>query len=380
MQKYYKFIAGFAVALVLAFVVYNKVYIPKTSYEITHGMIGDLNKTVFGIGVVDSERIYLISSGVNAKIETIYVDEGAFVKKGELLIKLDSVDLPEVLQESKMGVKKAFLEQQALEQELENIRVQKKLSLQTFKRYENLKSQAYISTAEYDAAKAQLDGLKAQEASLLAHIATAKTSIKSAQKKVQGVEKKLALYKVYAPASGYLVESDVQVGQNVLPAQTMMKIVDPKDVWVKAFIDEKLSGDIKVGAKTTIRIRSDYEKSYTGFVKRIDLQSDSVTQEREVYVRFEEVPIPFYINEQAEVSITAQKFHDTVIIPAKALVYKDQDVGVWIQKDQKAHFQTLKLHFIEDTKAAVSGIDTQAKILLASPKNKTLSEGLRVHE
>ena len=56
-------------------------------------------------------------------------------------------------------------------------------------------------------------------------------------------------------------------------------------------------------------------------------QSDAVTGEREVNIAFDELPIPFYIKEQAEVSIYTKHVKDMVKVPSNSLVYKDEKGG-----------------------------------------------------
>jgi multidrug efflux pump subunit AcrA (membrane-fusion protein) len=212
-----------------------------------------------------------------------------------------------------------------------------------------------------------------------AHIESAKTEIKRAQKGVEALEVKLSRYKIYAPSDGYVIKRYVEVAQSVTLSQPILEIVDAKTVWVKAYIDERISGDIKVGQRAKIKLRSQDEKRFDAYVRRIVAQSDAITGEREVDVAFEKLPIPFYINEQAEVNIATQYFKDVVKIPSKLLVHKDDKSGVWIERDGKAHFQVVKVLGIGTSEAAVEGVDTYSKLLIMSEKNKALKEGMSIH-
>ena len=117
-------------------------------------------------------------------------------------------------------------------------------------------------------------------------------------------------------------------------SSTILKIVDSQTIWVKAFIDERISSDIKVGQKANITLRSKNDAIFEGEVKRIVAQSDAVTQEREVNIAFKELPIPFYINEQARVNIEVKTIKNALKIPLNTLVYKDKK-EVYIQKIYK---------------------------------------------
>ena len=129
----------------------------------------------------------------------------------------------------------------------------------------------------------------------------------------------------------------------------------------------------------SITLRSQSDKKFSGYVKRIVAQSDAVTGEREVNIAFDTLPIPFYMNEQAEVSISTKHFENVVKVPSKSIAYKDEKVGIWVKENSKAHFQNVKIIARGEKELAVSSIDKDAKILMITPKNKALKEGMSIH-
>ena len=362
-----------------ALVFYNKVYIPKSTYNKITPTKGNLDVTVFGIGEVDAKDIYSVNAQTSAKILTITKDAGDWVKKGELLVAMDPVDLPQLLQEAKIAVKKASLEHIASKKELQSLVAQKKLALITYKRYAKLKEQSFASQSEYDKAKADLDALNAQIAASKARINAAAAEIVRAQKGVEALSVKLSRYTITAPIDGYVIAREADVAESIAPTMPILKIVDPKTVWIKASIDERISGAIAVGQKAIITLRSQANKKFLGLVKRIAPQSDAVTQEREVDVAFEKLPIPFYMNERAEVLITTKTLKDVVKIPSDLLVHKENRVGVWIDSNSKAHFNEVKVLGISNNEAAVSGLSLSAKVLVAVANKKPLFEGSGIH-
>jgi len=358
---------------------YKKVYIPKTTYETVTSTKGDLSVEVFGIGNVGAKYTYSITAQTGGKILSIQTDEGKWVKKGDLLITMDSVDIPQLLEETNLSVQKAGSELVATQKERESLLAQQRLAQINYTRYEKLKKRSFASKAEYDKAKADLDVIDAQIAAIQAHIKSAAMEVDRAQKSVEALNEKLSRYKVYAPVDGYVISRTAEVAQTVLPSQPVLMIVDPKDVWIRAYIDEKISGSVKVGQKAEITLRSQYEKRFSGSVKRIVAQSDAVTQEREVNVAFDTLPLPFYINEQAEVRIASKTYKDVVKVPLKALAYYEEKTGVWIDDSGKAHFVPLKVMARGHNEAAVTGVDDNTEILIASDNKKPLKEDADVH-
>ena len=380
MKTISKYITIALVIGLLGFVFYKKVYIPKSTYQTTKSTKGNLSVEVFGIGNVDALHIYPISSQTGGKILSINTDEGKWVKKGDLLVTIDSIDIPQLLQEAKIGVQKASSEANATKQELKSLYAQQKLALITYQRYAKLKQHSFVSKAEYDKAKADLGVINAQIEATKAHLSSALMEIQRSQKATKALEEKLSRYAIYAPVDGFVISRDAEVEQSVLPSQSILKIVDPKSVWIKTYIDEKISGNVKVGQKASIKLRSQYEKVFGGKVVRIVPQSDPVTKEREVDVKFDKLPIPFFINEQAEVSINSKTYKDVVKVPSNALSFYDGKSGVWVVKGSKAHFVPLEIIARGAKEVAVKGIDADTTILIETAKNKPLKEGASIYK
>jgi len=373
-----KYIIILVVVLLGGFIFYNKVYVPKSTYEIISPSSGELLVEVFGIGDLGAKNIYTINAQTGGKILSIHTDEGEWVKKGDLLATIDSVDMPELLDEAKISVKKASSELVASTKELESLKAQKNLVLVTFKRYEKLKKQFFASQSEYDKAKADLDVIEAQIKATKARIKSANIEIQRVKKNVEAIKVKLSRFNIFAPVDGYVIAKNAEVAQHVIPSQTILKIVDTKTIWVKTYVDEKISGDIKVGQSATITLRSQRDKKYKGVVKRIVAQTDTVTQEKEIDVAFENLPIPFYINEQAEVLIATTHLSNVVKIPSKVLVFKNSKAGVWVRENSKAHYKTLEITAKGEYEVSVSNLSINDEIIISSSKKKPLYEGASI--
>ena len=379
MDKFIKYLIILAVTALGGSLFYNKVYIPKTTYESLSPTVGELKVHVFGIGNVGAKDTYMINAQTGGRVLSLLTDEGEWVKKGDLIATIDSVDIPQLLEEARIVVKKANSELIASQKELQSLMAQKSLALVTYNRYAKLQKQSFASKAEYDKAKADLDAIKAQIEATGAHINSAKAEVDRAKKGVESLEIKLSRYKIFSPVDGYVISKDVQADQTVVPSQSILKIVDPKTVWIKAYIDEKLSGQVAVGQKASITLRSQPHKKFSGVVKRIVAQSDAVTQEREVNVAFEKLPIPFYINEQAEIMIDTKTYEKVLKIPSRVITYYEGKAGVWVDEDKKAYFKTIKIIARGEKEVAVSGLDEKSRILIESPKKKSLKEGMSIH-
>ena len=379
MKSIKKYLIFLVIFITIALAFYNKVYIPKRTYKTISATRGSIDVEVFGIGEVGAKNLYIINAQTGGEILKLFTDEGKWVKKGDLLATLDPVELPQLLQEAKISVTKAESELVASQKELDSLQAQKVLAKLTYNRYYKLKKQSFASQSEYDKAKADLDVIEAQLKVTKARIISAKLEIDRSKKAAESLEVKLSRFKVYSPVDGYTILKSAEVSQTITPAQIIFEIVDPKTVWIKAYIDEKLSGAVKVGQNANITLRSQREIKYKGIVKRIVAKSDAITQEREVDVAFENLPIPFYIDEQAEVLIATKHLDNVLKVPPSAIVYKDAKPCVWVKKNNTAHYKSVDIIARTKNEIAIKNIDINTIIIIPNPQKKPLSEGMSIH-
>lgn len=380
MKTWIKYLIAVMVIAILAGIFYKKVYIPKTTFETIKPVVGELQVSIRGIGNVNAQNIYSITAQTGGKILKILADNGSWVKKGDLLVVMDGVDLPEQLEAAQANLLKAKYEVKASQSALENQKAQKELLHVTYNRYERLKEKGFAAQSEYDKAKTDLQSIEALMSSSASQIDSAKAAVDVALKNRDALEVKIDRLKVYAPVDGYVTSKDAEVAQNVLPSTPILKIVDPKTVWIETKIDERISSQIQTMQTATITLRSQPNKQYAGFVKRIDAMSDAVTLEKEIEVAFQTTPTPFYINEQAEVEIDVKKYSDVLKIPIDVVVQKNGKLGVWTLKDGHAYFLPIEKIAQSESEISVSNIQKNTQIIVPAANKKPLSDGMKIHQ
>ncbi|WP_456392292.1 efflux RND transporter periplasmic adaptor subunit [Nitratifractor sp.] len=357
-----------------AWLFYQKVYLPKSTYAFVTPKRGDLPLKVFGIGTVGAKNLYNVASNSGGRLQSVLKDEGDRVAQGEVIARLDPVDLPQLLEQAQALARKAALETEASLKEIGSLRAQRTLAQINYDRYARLQNQGYAAKAEYDKARTDLASLDAQIAASQARVAASKAQEISARKSVEALRQKIRRLEVRSPVSGLVVKKLARAGETLAPQQAILQVVRPEEVWIRANIDERISGTIRPEQNATITLRSRSDQPLAGRVVRIERESDPVTEERIVDVAFAHLPEPFYLNEQAEVLITTGRIRDALLVPVKLL----QKGGVWIYRRGKAHFLHLEILGRDDRFAAVRGLDEGAKILVPDPHKKPLFEGASI--
>lgn len=375
-----KYIITLILVVIAGFIFYQKVYIPKSTYKIINPTIGDIDVSIKGIGNVSALNIYSITAQSGGKILKILKDDRDEVKKGDLLIQMDGVDLFEQLEVAKANLNKAKYDAIATKNELANQQAQRELLKITFKRFSKLKENGFASLSEYDKADMELKSSNANIEASKAKIDSSNAAIIAASKNVNAIKARIDRLSIYSPVDGYVISKEAEASQSVLSSTPILKILNPETLWVQTKIDERISSKITLNQKATIHLRSQADKVYEGSVKRISSISDAVTLEREVNIAFDTIPTPFYINEQAEINIIVQSFKNVLKIPAKVSVQRQGKIGVWLEKNGHAEFLEIKKIAQSEDEIAVSNLSVESNIIVADAKKKPLSDGAKIHK
>ena len=377
-MKNLKYLIGIAVVLIIGFVFYKKVYIPKHTFETITPKKGNIPYEINGIGNVGAKNIYKIGALYGGKVYDFNLQAGDEVKKGEIVAKIDSVDLINQINAQKALIEKLKEDIKALKNEKKSAEVNYKYQLDVFKKNAKLYKLHSISNLEFEKYKTAKDTAKIKISTLEDNIKALNKQISEINENIKGLEKRLKFYTIVSPVSGYVTKK-IAVNHQILPPNyTLIEVVNPKDVWVKTYIDTRISGDVKIGDKAQIKLRSS-SKKYEGKVVDINPMNNPITYEREIDVKFNKVPIPFYMEEQAKVWIKIKNLKNVIKIPAKAIVFYNEKEGVWVVRNNKVFFKPIQILTRYKNEAGVRGLNIDDKIVIPNPKKAPLKNGMKIY-
>ena len=367
-----------ALLVVVAILFYFKVYIPKHTYETTNAIVGDMSVTVNGIGNVGARDIYKVGSIYGGKVLSFSIVEGDFIKKGTLIAQIDSIDLKDKILEQEASVKKLQKDITSLNLDKKSAQVQHKYQEEIYNKNKKLYKSKAISELDYKKFLKDMDVAKLLVDNIDSKIDAVYTQIEQIKASTNGLKTRLSRYIILAPIDGYITKKHISNFEIINPNQTLIEIVNPKDVWIETHIDTRISGDVKIGSSVLIKLRSSSVK-YSGKVINIKPVNNSVTNEREIDIGFDKLPIPFYMQEQAIIDINIKELKDVVKVPLKALsIYKEKN-GVWIQKGKKIEFKELNILAYSDKFGASKDITVEDTLVIPNPNKKALVNGMKIY-
>ncbi len=378
MNKIIRYFIYIVIIALAGFGFYKKVYLPKHTFKSVKPYKGSMDIVVNGIGNVGAKNIYKAGSVYGGEVLGFELNEGDYVEKGSLVATIDSVDLTDKIKEQETLKSKLLKDIEGLKIDKKSAAVNYKYQNEVYLKNKKLYKLHSISYLDYQKYFTAMESAKLNIESIKAHISSIKEQIKQIDAAIDGLKKRLQKYTIFSPVSGYVTKKLVVNHQTIMPNQTLFEVVNPKDVWVKAYIDTRVSGEVKIGDKATLQLRSS-KKIYSAKVVSINPVNNPITYEREIDIKFDNLPVPFYLEEQASVKIEIKRVEDIIKIPANALSSYKGKSGVWIIKNDKVYFKAVSIVAYEDKTVGVRGISEDVSIAVPDNKKITLKNGMKIY-
>jgi membrane fusion protein (multidrug efflux system) len=224
------------------------------------------------------------------RINELFVDEGAVVKKGQLLAVLDSTDM--VAQKNQTIAAKMLAEASVLQArakyqyDLKNNKVLEIALSKTQEDFDRAKIQFsgnVITQEQFDHAKkaletaqAQLEAARSMVNVSSAQIESAQAAVESAQAQINLISTQLNNSKLFAPSDGVIGKRWLMPGDIAQPGQSIFTIVNDNKLWVSIFLEETKLENLHVGQPVIFTLDTYSGVTFTG--KILTLGSNTASQ------------------------------------------------------------------------------------------------------
>lgn len=372
-------IVKIAVALfVIAGVVYWVRFAPVQVSE--HAVRrGSIVAEVLGTGTLEARVEATISPKIPGRIEAVFVDQGERVSKGDVLVRLDDEEL-----QQQVAIAQANGE--AAHAAIERLKTDRKRATAVFEQAQ--KSHDRIASLVKQNATSQDDLDKATEALAVAvaGVSRAEAAITEGQKELVAAEKTLEYHRarlndteIQAPFDGLIVKRDREPGDVVVPGSSILTLISTDQLWIRAWVDETEMARLHENQQARVVFRSEPDRSYPGAVVRLGLEADRETREFVVDVRVLELAKNWAVGQRAEAFIEVDHKDDVLMLPAKLLVNRGEEVGVFVNNQGIAAWQPLTLGLrSRDAVEVLDGLEEGAVTVTPMDQRATLSHGKRV--
>ena len=285
------------------------------------------------------QDIVSVSPQVNGQVVQVFVRNGAHVKRGDLLFRIDPQPYRVALEQAEALFASAQLQTHVLRTtaagtggDITGAEANLAIKRNAFTRQQALLKQGFTTKADYEDAmnevrsgETQLTDARARAANASAAVAPGEQpQIAQAQAAVDKAKLDLSRTNVVAPMDGVIENADkLQVGQMAVIGIGMVSLVHSSNAWVEANFKEKDVGRMVPGQRATIEVDAYSSQKFPAYVQSIGAGTGSefsllpaqnangnwvkVTQRVPIRVAFEGTPSKPMI---AGLSVTATVYFD----------------------------------------------------------------------
>lgn len=363
----------------------------------------DLNAVVTSNGKVEPISPTIARAGYPAFVSRVFATEGQSVRRGEVVLRLDSSDIQSQLAQARNALLAAQTELRdaqaggpraqvaELEGDLQQARVEvanlerdhKALAALVAKQAATQDELAQ-NEANLAKARAKLQSLEQRKQALADSASvsgqSAELTISQERDAIRSLEDKLKSATVVSPVDGTLYSLPVRAGDYVQTGQVLAEMADLRHVRVRAFVDEPDLGWLEDGQSVEVAWDARPGEVWMGTTTQIPKQvvpreSRSVG---EVLCSVNNRSRELLPNVNVEVRITVRERRDALVVPRAAVSYdKKGQRYVYIFSDGKVHRRNINVGIASASNYEVlSGLMLGEKVAL--PANVRLRNGMSV--
>ena len=275
---------------------------------------GKLTLKVTANGTLQPTRSISIGSELSGTVLQVKVDVNDRIKKGQVLVVLDTAKLQDQVQRSRAALAAA----QAKVAQAQTTYQEASASLGRLEEVARLSGGKVPSRAE-------LDGGRATLARAVADQASARAGVTEAQATLSTDQTNLGKASIIAPADGVVLTRTVDPGNAVaasLQAVTLFTLAEDLAklrLWV--YVDEADVGAVKVGQEARFTVAAYPNRSFPARITRVGFGS-TITDNVVTYLTYLDVDnqdLSLRPGMTATATITAQERDDVLLVPNAAL-------------------------------------------------------------
>lgn len=291
-----------------------------------------------------------VGSTLTGRVALVRVREGAQVKRGEVLIRLETDELRATLGQAEAAERQAEATLQA--------------ARATLARAEQLVKQNFYSAAQLDEARRAVDVALAQQGAARAAVTAARARLEQAR--------------IEAPADARVLSRQVEPGQIVQPGKALMSLALAGPTQLVAQVDERFLDQLQVGQRAMVVADAFADRRFAARVLSIAPVVDPQRGAIEVKFTLEQDP-PAFLREDMTLSVEVEtgRRERTLVLPLVALRKQTADdrATVLVAHDGRAEERSVRLGLRTlDAAEVLEGLRAGDAVLLG----RTLKAGARV--
>lgn len=333
LRKMGKRLMYIALAVIVFFIVKKKL-LTAPEVPVVPVRRQDVKAQVQGSGTVGVDVRATVGAKIPGRIQRILVDEGDFVRSGQIIAELEDTDIQRDLQrtQARLAAARATLAAKRTDVLASRATVQARRATQwqtgrAWEREKHLVATGAVSQEEADQYEEQYQTAASGVGVAEADVGAAAQQVEAAQREVEAAEADVRLQefdlsetKIFTYVSGVVENFPKRPGDAIVSGEPVATIVDPTLTMVNAFVDQRFSGEIMAGQPATVLLWGRKNAPIQGRVYRISPQADPAAEQMTVEVTFPLSPKELQIGQWADVYIQTKEVNNALTVPSSAIM------------------------------------------------------------
>ena len=361
---------GVLLLVAIVFVIRRAGPLAPVRVTVVQAVEGTITPALFGVGTVEARRSYLIGPTSAGRVLRVLVDVGDTVKAGQLLAEMDPVDLDNRLVALDASMARGASLISAAQAQVSDAAARRELAAINTRRYVDLGKQNFVSPGAVEAKVQEQTSAEAAAQAAQANLSAAGQDLTRLKAERAALAQQRQSVRLLATQDGVVLSRDAEPGSTVVAGQGVFKLIDPSSLWVKTRFDQGRSNGLAPGLVADIVLRASVGKPQPGKVVRVELQGDSVTEERVAQIAFDALPAGVSVGELAEVALKLPATQRTLLLPNAAIKRRSGQTGVWVLVDGSPQFAPLRLGqtSLDGQVQVLDGIKADSRVIVFSEK------------
>jgi HlyD family secretion protein len=369
-------------------IVYKKLApIPVVATRVVRGTAVE---AVYATGTVEAESRVMVRAKISGSMASVLVKEGAVVKKGDLLARIDNPVVSFDLQRGQAEAAAAAAQGgqdapqvTALREQARSLDADLVLAKQDRDRFEKLVKSGAMTEAELERVRTRITQLEASIAANQAQQKALRINLSADQARssaqVSALQSRVTDTEVRAPSDGVVLSKLVEIGEVVTVNQPLFKVGDISSLVLEVSVDEADIArvhDGKRGKDASRAAVSLYAFPKTVFAAKVFEVLPDANRERKAFlvkVRLDEPPAELRSGMSAEANIIVREKPDVVLAPSAA----ESGGAVWVVDGGRARKKKVSLGIRDLLRVEVlDGLQLNDTVIIGGTDN--LKDGARV--
>jgi multidrug efflux pump subunit AcrA (membrane-fusion protein) len=362
----------------------------------------DLPRFLEATGSLAADEQTDVAPQISGKVVAVGVELGSYVRRGQMIVKLDDNDarirldqtVAQLQQaqaavrqaEAKIGLRPGQSFDPTRVADVGSARVALELAEKQLRRFERLIETGDVSRSSYDQQKAQRDQLQQQyEVALTkarqdyAAVIAARAGVANAETQVAQARRNITYATVNSPINGYVAERPADLGEYASPATKIATVVNTNPLRVRIDIPEQAITSIQMGQSVSVNVSAYPDRSFSGRVHHVAPSVTPNSRTLTVEAVVENGDGLLKPGQFATVRILQPQSTSAVLVPARSIRAESGTSYVFVIRDGRAEKRIVQIGQAEaDLIEIKSGVTAGEQI--ATSNVELLNDGTPVRQ